>query len=191
MVEGSMPPVPPSIIRSVTLPNFSSISSGSVMYSMSSPFSSGRVVVRIGASSRRQISRMIALSGTRIPTSFRLRKFGQPAVGVQNEGERAGQVTFHQLESGVAHLCIFADVTQVVADDGQVVLAWVDIFQLADTFDGPFFQGVTPDGIHRIGGIDKDSAVVQQVDYALQVFRSIVLGYNFSIMAFGHEDETS
>ena len=73
-VEGSTPPIPPSITRSTSSPNFSSISSGSVTYSMSSPSCKGKVVVNIGASSKRHISRIIGLPGTRIPTSFRLRK---------------------------------------------------------------------------------------------------------------------
>ena len=45
--------------------------SGVVMYSISSPSSKGKVVVSIGASSNRQISRMMLLSGIRMPTSLR------------------------------------------------------------------------------------------------------------------------
>ena len=77
-VDGSVPPIPPSMMMSASLPNFSSMSSGLVMYSMSSPSSNGRVVVRIGASSNWQISRITAWSGMRIPTSLRFLKiFGK------------------------------------------------------------------------------------------------------------------
>ena len=141
-VEGSNPPGPPSITRSTFPPNFSSISSGSVTYSMSSPSSSGRVVVMIGASRAWQISRIIGLSGTRMPT---------------------------------VHTCVFADVAQVVADDGQVVFPWVDAFQLADTLDGTLLQGMASDGIHGVGGVDDDSSFVQYVCHPLDVFGTVVL----------------
>lgn len=44
-----------------------------------------------------------------------LRQF---AAGGKDEGERAGQMLFHQFECGIAHFGIFAQVGKVVADDG-------------------------------------------------------------------------
>ena len=99
-VEGSIPPIPPSITRSTISPNFSSISSGSVIYSRSSSSSYGKVVVIIGASSRRAISRIILLSGIRMPTSFRLRKIlGSRFVPFRMKVNGPGRLCFISLKT--------------------------------------------------------------------------------------------
>ena len=105
--------------------------------------------------------------------------FGQSRSTVQNESERSGQVAFHQFESIVVYFGIFADGSQVVADDGQVVLLRVDAFEAANAFDGAFFQSVATDGVFRVGGIDEQTAVVQQVDNVLQVVGIVVLVVKF------------
>lgn len=86
---------------------------------------------------------------------------GQAGGAVQNEGESSGQITLHQLEGAVVHFGVFADLAQVVADDGKIVLLGVDIFKTADTFDGSFLQSVAADGIHGVGRVDKDTSVIQ------------------------------
>ena len=93
-------PIPPSITRSTISPNFSSISSGSVIYSRSSSSSYGKVVVIIGASSRRAISRMILLFGIRMPTSFRLRKIlGSRFVPFRMKVNGPGRLCFISLKT--------------------------------------------------------------------------------------------
>ena len=84
------------------------------------------------------------------------------------------QVAFHELEDRVAHLGIFADAAQVVADDGQVVFPRVDAFDAADLFDGPLLQSVAADGIAGVGGVDDNPAVVQYVNNPLQIQRVVV-----------------
>ena len=82
------------------VPNFSSISSGSVIYSKSSCSSYGSVVVIMGASSRRAISRLMLLSGIRIPTSFRLRKiFGNRLVPFKIKVNGPGRLCFISLNT--------------------------------------------------------------------------------------------
>ena len=84
---------------------------------------------------------------------------GQAGGAVQNEGESSGQITLHQLESGVIYFGVFAYFAQVVADDGKIVLLGVDILKTADTFDGSFLQSVAADGIHGVGRVDKDTII--------------------------------
>jgi len=72
MVEGFMPPGPPSITKSTLSPNFSKIISGSVYSSTISP---GNDALKIGFSSVSKICWQIILSGTRRPiVSFLLFK---------------------------------------------------------------------------------------------------------------------
>ena len=79
----------------------------------------------------------------------------------------------------VVYLGILADGGQVIADDGEVVLLRVDALQAADALDGAFLQAVAADGILAVGGIDEETAVVQQVDDALQVGGVVVLVVEF------------
>ena len=54
------------------------------------------------------------------------------------------------------------------------MFARVNIFQLANTLYGAFFQRMTADGIHCIGRINNDAPLFQRVDDALQIVRIIV-----------------
>lgn len=86
---------------------------------------------------------------------------GQAGGAVQNEGESSGQITLHQLEGAVVHFGVFADLAQVVADDGKIVLLGVDVLEAADALDGALLQSVAADGIHGVGRVDKDTSVIQ------------------------------
>ena len=46
-----------------------------------------------------------------------LKNLRQAIAGVEDEGERTGQVAFHQFEGVVVDLSVFADVAEVVAYD--------------------------------------------------------------------------
>ena len=50
---------------------------------------------------------------------------------------------------------------------------------VAHTFDGPFLQGMAAKGIGGVGGVDDDSAIVQDVDNAVNVTARIVLFVEF------------
>ena len=73
----------------------------------------------------------------------------------------------HKLEHTIVYLGIFADTTQVITNDRQVVFARVYLFDSAYPFYCTFFQTVATDGIHRISWIDDKPAVVQDVNYSL------------------------
>ena len=71
-----------------------------ICYDLSSISEYGSVVVIIGASSKRAISRMILLSGIRIPTSFRLRKIlGSRLVPFRINVNGPGRLCFMSLNS--------------------------------------------------------------------------------------------
>ena len=97
------------------------------------------------------------------------------AVGLEDKRERSREVALHQLERVVAYLGVFAYVAQVVADDGKLWLARVDVLELADAFDWTLFQRVASDGIHGVRRVDDDASFVEYVNYPLDVIRIVVL----------------
>ena len=82
----------------------SSISSGSVKYSCSTPLSSFTDVDSIGLPRPLTRSRMILLSGTDTHRLLVAEQLGQTVVSIQYKGERARQILTHQFESIIAHL---------------------------------------------------------------------------------------
>ena len=73
----------------------------------------------------------------------------------------------HKLEYTIVYFGIFTDTAQVITDDGQVVLPRVYLFDSAYPFYCTLFQAVAADGVHRIGGIDDKSAVIQDINDTL------------------------
>ena len=73
----------------------------------------------------------------------------------------------HQLEYIIVYFRIFADATQVITDDRQIVLSRVYLFDPAYPLYSTLLQTMTADGVHRISGIDNQSAVIQDVDDSL------------------------
>ena len=158
-VEGSIPPIPPSITRSTTSPSFSSISSGSVTVFV--------LVIRQRGGHDRSIQQTGNFTDDTVirhtdtyffPVS---KDFGQPVSSVQDKSERSGQVAFHQLENVVVHFGIFTDAAQVIANNREIVFLRVNLFDPADAFDGTFLQAMATDGILGVCGIDNQSPVVQ------------------------------
>ena len=74
---------------------------------------------------------------------------------------------FHKFEDVIVHLGMFADTTQVIADDRQIVFTWVYLLDTADAFDSTLFQSMTADSVHRISRINDKSAIIQNVDNPL------------------------
>ena len=100
----------------------------------------------------------------------------QPAVCIKDKCKRSGQISLHQLKGSVAYTGIFADIAQVVANNREVVFTRIDILQLADSFDRPFFQGMTTHSIHGIGGINDYPTVIQYIYNVLQHIGIVILG---------------
>ena len=91
-------------------------------------------------------------------------------VGLQNEGERAGQVAFHQLEHVVVDgFGELAQHTEVVEDKGKIGLFFSDALQLADAFQGLGIVDAAAQAVKGVGGEDDHAAVGQAFQNHLDV----------------------
>jgi len=93
-------------------------------------------------------------------------------VGLQNEGERSGQVALHHLEDIVVDgLGEVAQHAEVVEDKREVGLLLADAFQLADALQGLGLVDAASETIDGVGGEDDDAAVGQAFQYHLDIAR--------------------
>ena len=103
----------------------------------------------------------------------------QPSAGWKYKGERARQILFQKLKSGITDLSILADVRQVVTDNRQITFLGINTFQRTDSLHCPDIQGIAAYGVNRIGGINHQTAVTQNI-YGFSHLTGIrILGIDF------------
>ena len=73
----------------------------------------------------------------------------------------------HKLKYIIVDFGIFADTAQVIADNWQIILARIYLLNATYPFYRTFFQTMTTDSIHRVGGIDNKSAIIQDINDSL------------------------
>jgi hypothetical protein len=56
-----------------------------------------------------------------------------------------------------------AQVTQVIADKGKIGLLWCNAFNLANPLDGLVLKYITSEPIDRIGGVNNQPALFQEL----------------------------
>ena len=93
---------------------------------------------------------------------------GQLETGLEDEGKGTGQVLLEQLELAVGDAHIFGSLGDVAADDGQMAVLLLLLAVLVDLLDRTLVEGITTDGIDRIGGIDHNAAIAYHLGDVLQ-----------------------
>ena len=91
--------------------------------------------------------------------------FSYSLVSGEDEGIRAWQAALHQFEAGIAHIeCIVRYMAQVIADDGEIRLVRLQVFELAELLVSAAMRQITTQRVHSVGRIDNDTAILQAPD---------------------------
>lgn len=97
----------------------------------------------------------------------------------ENKGEGARQMVAHEAEGIIVDAHIFAHAPDIVCYYREQVVFGVESLDFAHALNGPFLQGMAAKGIGGVGGVDDDSAIIQDVDYAVDIAARVVLCVEF------------
>ena len=93
-------------------------------------------------------------------------------VGLQNEGERPGQVALHHLEDIIVDgLGELAQHAEVVEDEREIGLLLLDALDLADALKSARAVDAATQAVQGVGGEDDGAAVSQAFQYHFDVSR--------------------
>jgi hypothetical protein len=100
-------------------------------------------------------------------------------IGIQDEGEWAGQCFSHQAEDMIRKgPGKIGKMTKVMADKGKIGLFPLDAFDLRDPVDRLDLGDVASQSIDRIRGIDHQAATMQAIGNDLEMTLTGIIGMN-------------